>query len=921
MAFNKAKAVQEAEKLAAQGKVSQAIKEYLKIIEKDSTSVDLLNTVGDLYVRDKNIPEALGQFNKLAEAFTRAGFTLKAIAIYKKISKLETNNAEPLLKLGELYTVQGLGREAREQYAQALDFYRKKNQVDKVLDIFRRVIQLDPENPAHRARMAAYCEEVGRKSDAAQAYVEAAQSALRRGEHAAVEQALKKALDLDPKNPQAVLLKARVALATQSPGDVEKILRALPDFKDRPEARALLLEAYLATQNQEAAEKILLEVYRADPGDFSPLASFAAICVEKGEYDAALKPLSAVADDLLERKEAEPLKEVLKQIWAKAPTHIPSLELLQRVSERTADEATLPEVLQALGHAYVQAGELAKAEAAFQALVKREPENEQYRGMLKQVLKKEGKEQVALPAEALESVEMALEPEVEVTPAATPSAGPAAAVDDEQATAVKEALDNSDLCVRYGLAEKAIEELEKVLAVYPDQVDLHKRILELCARPKPARATQAAQALAKIYGQRGDQANSRKYDAIARGAAPVEEVEAPTPPPPAPRQPGVQDFDLSMEAPLAAPTGAEVAPQPPTVQEFPLGEFAPPAAEAEPTPAPIAGLGEQVSPATPAAEFDLTAEFGTAGAPAEAEAQPPAAPTAPAFNYEEVKVEVDFYLGQDLESEAEKVVEELEGQFPGDAHVADLREHFEASRRAAAAPAPSAVPEPVVEPPGAAPPSVPAPVVSPAIPEPVVEEPVAAGGADMLSGLADDLAASLEGIEGPAPRPAGGPAGALPPPTRPAEAAANPLSGLLDELSEPGEAQAAQDDPQTHYNLGVAFREMGLLDEAIGEFQKVVKGAQKGSTPANFLQACTLLAASFMEKNMPAIAAKWYTRALEAPNLDEEAVLALHYDLGVAYEQAGDTRTALEKFTEVYTLNIDYRDVAEKIRVLQQKVS
>lgn len=890
MAFNKAKAVQEAEKLAAQGKVSQAIREYLKIIEKDSTSVDLLNTIGDLYVRDKNIPEALAQFNKLAEAYTRAGFTLKAIAIYKKISKLDTNNAEPLLKLGELYTVQGLGREAREQYAQALDFYRKKNQVDKVLDIFRRVIQLDPENTAHRARLAAYCEEVGRKSDAAQAYVEAAQSALRRGEHAAVEQALKKALDLDPKNPQAVFLKARMALATQNPRDVEKILSALPNFKDRPEARALLLEAYLATQNQEAAEKILLEVYRTDPGDFSPLATFAAICIEKEEYDAALKPLSAVADDVLERKEGEPLKEVLKQIWAKAPTHIPTLELLQRVSERTADEATLPEVLEALGHAYVQAGELAKAEAAYKALVKREPDNEQYRGMLKQVLQKEGKEQAALPAEALESVEMALEPEVEVISAGTPSVGPAATVDEEQATAVKEALDNSDLCVRYGLAEKAIEELEKILAVYPDQVDLHRRILEICTRSKPARATQAAQALAKIYGQRGDQANSRKYDAIARGAAPVEEVEAPTPPPP-------------------------------TVQEFPLGEFAPPAAEAEPTPAPKAGFGGQVSPATPAAEFDLTAEFGAAGAPAEAEAQPPAAPTAPAFNYEEAKVEVDFYFGQGLESEAEKVVEGLEREFPGNAQVADLRKHFEASRRAPAAPTLSAVPQPVVEPPVAAAPRVPEPVGSHAVPNPVAQEPMAAGGADMLSGLADDLAASLEGLEGPARGAATGPARAPTPPTGSAEAAANPLSGLLDELGEPGEAQAAQDDPQTHYDLGVAFREMGLLDEAIGEFQKVVKGAQKGSTPANFLQACTLLAASFMEKNMPAVAAKWYTRALEAPNLDEEAVLALHYDLGAAYEQAGDTRTALEKFTEVYTLNIDYRDVAEKIRVLQQKVS
>jgi tetratricopeptide (TPR) repeat protein len=132
---------------------------------------------------------------------------------------------------------------------------------------------------------------------------------------------------------------------------------------------------------------------------------------------------------------------------------------------------------------------------------------------------------------------------------------------------------------------------------------------------------------------------------------------------------------------------------------------------------------------------------------------------------------------------------------------------------------------------------------------------------------------------------------------------------------------AGQDDPETHYNLGVAFREMGLLDEAIGEFQKVLKGAGKGNYPPHFLQACSLLALCFMDKKMPALAAKWYLRALETPSLDEEASLALQYDLGVAYEQAGDARTALERFTEVYSQNIDFRDVAEKIRVLHQKVS
>jgi tetratricopeptide (TPR) repeat protein len=208
--------------------------------------------------------------------------------------------------------------------------------------------------------------------------------------------------------------------------------------------------------------------------------------------------------------------------------------------------------------------------------------------------------------------------------------------------------------------------------------------------------------------------------------------------------------------------------------------------------------------------------------------------------------------------------------------------------------------------------------------EPTVEESVSAenGGMDMMGDLAGDFASALEGLAVPADAFPGAPIASRKdagPPLGPAQGMAQ-LSGLLAEMEDPGSAAAAaaKDDPETHYSLGVAFREMGLLDESIGEFQKVVKGAGKENFPPNFLQACSLLAICFMEKRMPAIAIKWYKRALETPGLDEEALMALHYDLGLAYEQAGDFHNALERFTEVYSQNIDFRDVADKIRDLQQ---
>jgi tetratricopeptide (TPR) repeat protein len=193
MAFNKAKAVQEAEKYVSQGKTALAIKQYLQIVEKDPADLSLYNTIGDLYVREKNVGGALKYFNKVADAWVQDGFPVRAIAIYKKISKLDPSAVDALAKLGELYAGQGLTREAREQYTLVVDFYRKKNQGDKALDFLRKIVRLDPENNSLRLRVAQYLEQLGRKDDAAKAYLETAEAASQQNDHPALELALKRA--------------------------------------------------------------------------------------------------------------------------------------------------------------------------------------------------------------------------------------------------------------------------------------------------------------------------------------------------------------------------------------------------------------------------------------------------------------------------------------------------------------------------------------------------------------------------------------------------------------------------------------------------------------------------------------------------------------------------------------------------------
>ena len=145
------------------------------------------------------------------------------------------------------------------------------------------------------------------------------------------------------------------------------------------------------------------------------------------------------------------------------------------------------------------------------------------------------------------------------------------------------------------------------------------------------------------------------------------------------------------------------------------------------------------------------------------------------------------------------------------------------------------------------------------------------------------------------------------------------LAEMFGELKHDLEADVAStdEDPETHYNLGIAFREMGLLDEAIGELQKACQSFDHGKPFPQIMQTYTWLAQCFLEKGVPEAAVRWYDKALNVPGIDGETRVALHYELASAHETAGDKTSALRHFMDVYGSNIDYRDVAERIKALK----
>ena len=136
------------------------------------------------------------------------------------------------------------------------------------------------------------------------------------------------------------------------------------------------------------------------------------------------------------------------------------------------------------------------------------------------------------------------------------------------------------------------------------------------------------------------------------------------------------------------------------------------------------------------------------------------------------------------------------------------------------------------------------------------------------------------------------------------------LEEIFREFKKGVEQQLSAEDYETHYNLGIAYKEMGLVDEAIGEFQLASKDAGRA------VECCSMLGHCFLEKGMPQLAIKWFRKGLEAPGIAELATAGMLYDLAQVYQDTGDTDSAYRTFQEVYGLNANYRDVVRRVKEL-----
>jgi tetratricopeptide (TPR) repeat protein len=119
------------------------------------------------------------------------------------------------------------------------------------------------------------------------------------------------------------------------------------------------------------------------------------------------------------------------------------------------------------------------------------------------------------------------------------------------------------------------------------------------------------------------------------------------------------------------------------------------------------------------------------------------------------------------------------------------------------------------------------------------------------------------------------------------------------------------EDYQSHYDLAIAFREMGLLDEAISEFQKAL------ASPANRVPTYEALGQCFLDKGQFKVASSILSRALNE-GANEEQLVGVLYLLGLSAEAQGSTDEALAFYQRVYVLDIQFRDISDRLSEVER---
>jgi tetratricopeptide (TPR) repeat protein len=461
--------IREAQKFLARGQIDKAIAEWEKLI-KEYPDANTYNTIGDLYFKKGDKSPAVDSFHKAARFFRDEGFSLKALAIYKKILNIDTSNTSALYALGELSEEKGLTTDATKYYLASADILSKEGKKDELLKVYDRILSLSPSNIPLRNKVAEIFKKEGLRIEAAKEYLHIARLYDEKDDANNAGMYYKKSLDLQPDNNEALLglssiyektgdstqaqeyLKKAVELAPSNTELILKYAESLVKAKSFSEAMQYISKITAIEPSHTAARKLLGEMY-AESGDKQKAWEEYKVIIDEiifgGKLDEAINILTMFID-------AEPVETRKK--------------LVALYKQKNDYESAFAELV-SLGDAFIFSEErmLKEALECYKEASAIHPDDNELKEKITDIKRELGEEY----AEPKKSVE--------------------------------ESLAEADIFFRYGLYDEARTMLESLKIQEPENADVHAKLKSLYSETgDKEQAVNECMILAELYNKSGN---------------------------------------------------------------------------------------------------------------------------------------------------------------------------------------------------------------------------------------------------------------------------------------------------------------------------------------------------------------------------------------------------------------------------------
>jgi len=340
--------VSSALKLAKQGKIEAAIKEYEKIIQFKPDDLEIRRIIGDLHYNRKNLQEAVKQFDWIADFYRREGFHAKAIAMLKRVTKIDPGNEKVSFKLAELYSAQGLTIEAKQIYLELAEEYKRKRNIKSALKMYEKILEFDSGNITMRLLLADNYLKEKMQTEAVREYLTVSDILIRKKEYVRLEDLLAKVIP-KVKNEKLMEKLANAYIKQDKTDEAVNFLKGFgEDIYNHLNLLKLLGDLYFDKGLINEAEQIYLKLSSINPEEIEVIMKLGRMYMDRKDFNKTFSLFTPVVDKFVSLKKYEDAISLLRFILTVNDSFAPVREKMADIFRLANKKNSLIQVLESL---------------------------------------------------------------------------------------------------------------------------------------------------------------------------------------------------------------------------------------------------------------------------------------------------------------------------------------------------------------------------------------------------------------------------------------------------------------------------------------------------------------------------------------------------------------------------------------------